>query len=390
MRILTIHNKYQIRGGEDESRESEDEILRSRGHFLDEYISDNHQIKGPVSQLYTASRSIWNPKTYRDVQQKIRDCKTDIVDVHNFSPVISPSAHYAAKRMKKPVVQTLHNFRLLCVNAIFYRDGHVCQDCLGKLPWSGVKHSCYRDSAGASAAVLAMIAAHRALHTWQKKVDVFVCLTEFAKNVFVIGGIPEEKIFIKPNFIKTDPGQGKGHGDYYIFVGRLTEEKGVRTLLEAWKELPQFLGLKIIGDGPMAETLKKEATAMHNIEFLGRLPAEQAYEVIGEARALILPSKWFETFGRVAVEAFAKGIPVIASDIGAVAEVVTENKTGYLFRPGDSKHLTERIRQLEAMPEERRRMGLNARAEFEKYYTAERNYEMMMEIYELALERNSQ
>ena len=389
MKILTVHNRYQIRGGEDESRESEDEILRSHGHSLDEYLADNHQIKGAISQISTGLQSIWNPKTYRELQKKIIQYQPDVIDIHNFSPVISPSAHYAAKHMRKPVVQTLHNFRLLCVNAIFYREGHVCQDCLGKLPWRGVKHRCYRDSTGASAAMLGMIATHRALHTWQKKVDVFICLTEFAKNIFVTGGIPAEKIYVKPNFIKNDPGMGKGSGNYYVFVGRLTEEKGVRTLLEAWKAVPQTLGLKIIGEGPMEEIFKAEAAFIPNIEFLGRLPASEAYEIIGDARALILPSKWFETFGRVAVEAFAKGVPVIASNIGAVAEVVKDNETGYLFRPGDAEHLKERIRQLEFIPQERHRMGSNARNEFEKYYTAARNYEMMMEVYELALERNS-
>lgn len=384
MRILSIHNLYQIRGGEDESRQAEENLLREMGHEVTVYEEHNDRI-AKMNQLQVASRTIWSQEAYQIIQSKLKQQPHDIVHVQNFFPLISPSVYYAAKAEGVPVVQTLRNYRLLCPNGLFFREGQVCEDCLGKfVPLPGVVHGCYRENRLASATVATMLTVHRTLRTWTKMVDIFTTLTEFARQKFIEGGLPADKIVVKPNFIHPDPKPGQGKGGYALFVGRLSVEKGLDTLLAAWKQLPVQLPLKIIGDGPLAEKLAEYSQTMPYIECLGRKPMSEVYELMGEAKFLIFPSNWYETFGRVAVEAFAKGTPVIAADIGAIAELVEHKRTGLKFIPGNSADLAAKVTWLLENPQELNQMRQEARRIYITKYTAKQNYHKLIEIYELA------
>ena len=383
MRILSIHNKYQIRGGEEESRQSEERLLRDMGHQVDIYEENNHRISN-MFPVHLALRSLWSTEAYATVKRRLNKSTYEIVHIQNFFPLISPSVYYAAKGEGVPIIQTLRNYRLLCPNALFFRDGQVCEDCLGKyIPYPGVIHGCYRNSQAASGATAAMLTIHRALQTWTKMVDVYIALTKFARQKFIEGGLPPEKIVVKPNFIHPTPKSGEGRGKYALYVGRLSVEKGIDTLLTAWESLGGRIPLKVVGEGPLAPQVIQATKRLPEVEWLGRKSMAEVHELMGEALVLIFPSKWYETFGRVAIEAFAKGTPVIASQLGAIAELVDHGRTGLHFCAGDSADLVAKVEWLLAHPEKRSQMRREARAEFEAKYTAAENYKRLMEIYDL-------
>jgi glycosyltransferase involved in cell wall biosynthesis len=384
-RILSIHNAYQIRGGEDESREAEEHLLREKGHQVDVYEENNDRL-GALKPWRMAVRTIWSREAYRKVRRRLQGNSFDLVHVQNFFPLISPSVYYAAREEGVPVVQTLRNYRLLCPNALFFRDGQVCEDCLGKpVPYPGVVHSCYRESRAASAAATTMLTTHRALGTWNNLVNVYIALTHFAREKLIEGGLPADKIVVKPNFVHPDPGVGSGSGGYALYVGRLSVEKGLDTLLAAWEHLSDRIPLKIIGDGPLADLVKQAMARQPSVEWLGRRPIAEVHQLMGEAAFLVFPSKWYETFGRVAVEAFAKGTPTIASNIGAIAELVDHGRTGLHFQPGDPIDLAAKVEWMLTHPERLAQMRQEARVEYESKYTAGQNYQRLMEIYALAL-----
>lgn len=384
MRILSVHNYYQIRGGEDESSELEQKLLREMGHSVEVYTETNDRLAN-TNTLKMAANTIWSPSAYQKVKQQLATQQCDLMHVQNFFPIISPSVYYAAKSQGVPVVQTLRNYRLLCPNGLFFRQGRVCEDCLGKtLPLPGVWHGCYRESRPASGVVAAMLSVHRAMHTWQEQVDVYIALTEFAKKKFIQGGLAENKIVVKPNFVHPDPGIGEGKGGYALYVGRLSGEKGLDTLLQAWEHLDNQLPLKIVGEGPLADRVIAATKKFAGVEWLGRQPMTEVHRLMGEAQMLIFPSKWYETFGRVAVESFAKGTPVIAANIGAIAELVEHGRTGLHFIPGDAKDLATQVEFAIAHPNELQQMRQAVRGEFESRYTAKQNYQRLMEIYKLA------
>ncbi|RCJ25513.1 glycosyl transferase family 1 [Nostoc minutum NIES-26] len=384
MRILSIHNNYQIRGGEDESRESEERLLREMGHEVDVYQEHNDRV-AELGALPMALRTVWSTESYNIVKQKLNSSNYDIVHIQNFFPLISPSVYYAAKSVGVPVVQTLRNYRLLCPNGLFFRDGEVCEDCMGKfIPYPGVLHGCYRENRPATGAVATMLTVHRAMRTWIEMVDVYISLTEFARQKFIAGGLPPEKIVVKPNFVNPDPGVGSGSGGYALFVGRLSTEKGLDTLLAAWEHLDGKVPLKIVGDGPLSSRVMESVKRLPQVEWLGRRPMSEVHHLMGEAMFLIFPSKWYETFGRVAVEAFAKGTPVIAANIGAIAELVDSGRTGLHFSPGNSEELAAKVEWALANPTILAQMRHQARIEFEDKYTSKENYRRIMEIYKRA------
>ncbi|MEA5506342.1 glycosyltransferase [Halotia wernerae UHCC 0503] len=384
MRILSIHNNYQIRGGEDESRESEECLLREMGHEVDVYQEHNDRVAA-IGAISMALRTVWSKESYNIVKQKLRPVNCDLVHIQNFFPLISPSVYYAAKSEGVPVVQTLRNYRLLCPNGLFFRDGQVCEDCMGKfVPYPGVLHSCYRENRPATFAVATMLTAHRAMGTWTEMVDVYISLTEFARQKFIAGGLPAEKIVVKPNFVNPDPGMGSGSGGYALFVGRLSTEKGLDTLLAAWQLLDGKVPLKIVGDGPLASEVMESVKKLPQVEWLGRRPMSEVHQLMGEAMFLIFPSKWYETFGRVAVEAFAKGTPVIAANIGAIAELVDAGRTGLSFSPGNPEDLAAKVEWALANPTLLAQMRQQVRSEFKAKYTHKENYRRLMEIYEIA------
>jgi glycosyltransferase involved in cell wall biosynthesis len=387
MKVLVAHNYYQQPGGEDQCFAAEVALLRARGHEVIEYRVHNDAING-MGRLGVASRTVWSRPAHREINALVREHRPQIAHFHNTLPLISPAAYYAARAGGARVVQTLHNYRLLCPNALFFREGRVCEDCLGRsAPWPGVVHKCYRGSRTASAAVAAMLTLHRGLGTWREAVDVYVALAEFGRRKFIEGGLPADKVVVKPNFVDPDPGPGDGAGGYALFVGRLSPEKGTETLLQAWKDLGGGVSLKVVGDGPLAPAVAEAAAGSVGVEWLGRQPLAAVYALLRDAAFLVLPSQCYETFGRVAVEAFAAGTPVIASRLGAMAEVVDHGRTGLLFEPGSPAALASAVRQLQAEPLLLRRMRHAARQEYEQKYTAEVNYRALMAIYERALGR---
>jgi glycosyltransferase involved in cell wall biosynthesis len=385
MRILVVHNRYLIRGGEEESVAAEQKLLRRNGHEVDLYEEDNERV-GRLGQLRTALRTVWSPESYRHLRGRLRRRRYDLVHVHNFFPLVSPSVYYAARAEGVPVVQSLRNYRLLCPNAELFRAGAVCEECLGRrVPWPGVVHACYRGSRRGTAAVATMIAVHNHLQTWSRMVDVYIAVTRFARDKLIEGGLPADRIVVKPNFVERVPSVGTGAGGYALFVGRLSPEKGLSTVLDTWQRLRPAIPLKIVGDGPLAETVETTAERELGVECLGRRPLAEVYEIMRGARFMVLPSEWYEPFGRVVVEAFSCGTPVIASDTGGMAELVDDRRTGRLFRTGDAGDLARTVGWALAHPEELAWMRRQARAEFEANYTAERNYHQLMAIYRRAL-----
>jgi glycosyltransferase involved in cell wall biosynthesis len=386
MRILQIHNHYhrQPLGGEMAVMEHEAGLLRSAGHEVIRYERSNAEIEdyGPVNRLALPRRIIWASDTVRELRTLIRSEQPDLAHFHNTFAVISPAAYYACQKSGIPVVQTLHNYRLFCLNAFFFRDGRVCEDCVGKTPpWPGVLHACYHDSRTQSAGVAAMLAAHRVLRTWQTRVDMYIALTEFTRRKFIEGGLPPDKLVVKPNFVQPDPGQGKGKGEYALYVGRLSTEKGIDTLLKAWGQLGGKIPLKIAGDGPLLGGGKPSS----GVEWLGWQSKDQVIALMKEAFVLIMPSVWYENFPVVVAEAYAVGLPIIASDLGSLASLVDSGRTGLHFHSGDPGDLAGKVEWLLVHPAEHKRMRQEARSEFEARYTPERNYQMLMDIYETAL-----
>lgn len=386
MKVLLAHNYYQQPGGEDRSFEAEAALLEDHGHTVLRHTVHNDLIRG-MSRLALARATLWNQQEYRALRALMQRERPDIAHFQNTFPLISPAGYYAAWHEQVPVVQTLRNYRLLCPNALFLRGGAVCEQCLGRTPpWPGVRYGCYRGSRLQTAGVAAMLTFHRWRKTWQEQVNCYIALTDFARQKFIQGGLPAEKIAIKPNFL-TVPPEVRFGGDYALFVGRLSPEKGLDTLLEGWERLPASIPLRLAGDGPLGPVVRARVEAADRIAWLGRQSPEEVQRLMLKAAFVVVPSRVYETFGRVAVEAFACGTPVIASRLGALAEVVADGRTGLHFTPGDAADLAAKVAWAWEHAEEMAAMGRNARAEYEAKYTPERNYEMLMAIYRTAIAR---
>ena len=379
-----LHNSYQFRGGEDESFESEVRMLRAEGHTVETIHINNAQIEAS-GKIQVALQSIWSGPSYNLVDKKLQESSFDVLHVQNFFPLLSPSVYYAAKKNGVAVVQTLRNYRLLCPNVYFFRDGKVCEDCIDKVfKYPGIVHGCYRGSRLASAAVAAMTAFHTVKGTWLNAVDLYISLTEFTKSKFVEAGFPPEKIVVKSNFVYPDPGQGDGSGGYALFVGRLSPEKGLETLIAAWKLLQRDWKLKIVGEGPLEPQVQAFCAENPNVEWVGKKSRDEIGRLMGDARVLIFPSEWYETFGRVAIESFAAGTPVIASRIGAIAEVGEEMQTGLLFEPGNAVDLADKLNWVLDHPAEVEAMRETARRTYEVKYTMHENCKLLIAAYKTA------
>jgi glycosyltransferase involved in cell wall biosynthesis len=389
MKILLIHNYYRHSGGEDGVFRAEHNILQHNGNTVNVFEKENDSIKG-VNKLFLPLHAIWSRNSQKELRALLLKNKPDIAHFHNTFLLISPAAYYTCQDMNIPVVQTLHNYRLLCPAATLYRKNSVCEKCISRTPpYPGIVHGCWRGSRLLSAIPALMLTVHNILKTWHKQVDVYIALTEFAKRKFVEGGLPEAKILVKPNFVYPDPGAGNGEGNYALFVGRLSEEKGVKTLIQSWEFLPQFT-LKIAGDGPFYNELKLYIANhfISSIELLGSQDHQSILSLIKGARFLVFPSEWYEGFPMTIAEAFACGVPVIASRLGAMEEIIKDGRTGLHFNPGDPEDLAAKVEWAWSNPERMREMGNEARREYELKYTAEKNYEMLMEIYRKAIEIN--
>ncbi len=374
MKVMIVHNRYRIRGGEDSVVENESAMLKNHGHELVTYIRSNDEIKGG---LKAAVNSLFSVKTYREIKKLIREEKPDIVHVHNTIHVISPAVYYAAVSEKVPVVQTLHNFRLLCPNGEFYREGHVCEDCVKCGLGCALKHKCYRGSFAQTLVMVVSMLLHRMTGIY-KKLN-YIALSDFDRSKF-----PKlKKLSVKPNFTQ-DAGDGEYDpgSDYYIFIGRIEENKGIATVARAFRENGKKL--VIIGDGSCAGRLKKYIIkhGLDNIEYKGSLSHEETMAYLAGAKALLASSTWYETFGMTVIEAFARGVPVIANDFGNMGALVTEGVTGHKY--GHSADaMNECIEKFENC--DRVSLSKNALKEYADKYTEEKNYRRLMEIYEEAM-----
>lgn len=375
MRILVVHNAYQQRGGEDTVVAAEVALLRRHGHDVVEYLRHNDEID-QLPSWRVATGTVWAPRAGRDLRHIVRQEPVDIVHCHNTFPLISPSVYWAARREGLPVVQTLHNFRLMCPQAMLLRDAQVCEDCVGHLPWRSVVHGCYRGSRLQSAAITGMLGAHRALGTYTDKVNAYIALNEFCRRKFIEGGLPAARLFVKPNFVDRPSAPAAGPREGFLYVGRLSAEKGIGVIAGALRQL-DGIELRVAGTGPESERL----AGLPGVAMLGSLTAEQVDREMLRSQALVMPSVWYENYPRTLVEAFACGLPVIASRIGALAELVSDGETGLLFEPGDPQGLAKSLAWARSHPDEMRSMGLRARTHYERHLGAEQNYALLMDIY---------
>jgi glycosyltransferase involved in cell wall biosynthesis len=384
MKILMLHNRYLVPGGEDLSTLAEASLLRESGCEVELLEEDNRRV-AELGNLKTAVRTIWSTESFHRVRAALRAGSFDILHVQNFFPLWSPSVYYAAAQCGVPVVQTLRNYRLMCVNSTFFRDERACEDCLGKLaPWAGIRHACYRNNRAGSAVVAAMIGLHKLKGTWRNSVNTYIALTEFARQKYIAGGLPEESIVVKPNFLHPAPAVGSGGGGYALFVGRMSAEKGIMTMLAAWKAAHHPLPLKIVGDGPLAEAVAAEAASLPAVQYVGRRSPEETLELMRHADLLVFPSQCYEGMPRTIIESFAVGTPVVASNIGAMASMVVPGETGFHFSPGNVAELRATMEWCSANLACLRAMRAKARAAFEALYSGQANVEMLKEIYRKA------
>ena len=378
MKILILHNSYQIQGGEDSVVSQELKLLKSKGHKVSIYVVSNDIIKGWISKLIAFLRAPYSNTSAYWIRDILIEEEPDIVHIHNFFPLLSPAIHVQISKQNIPVVQTLHNYRLICAGGTLLRNNQICEKCLhGSSLW-GVVHRCYRMSFLGSLALVLMQRKAKSKSIWTRNVTRFIALTEFAKKKFLDYGINENQIVVKPNF--TSNAIFKENQQRYgaLYVGRLSIEKGVHTLIDAWKSISN-IKLTIAGDGPEREWL--EAQAPPNISFVGKITGKEVLRIMNRSQALIIPSIWYEGFPMSIVEAYSAGLPVIASDIGSLSECILQDETGMLFNSGDSHDLAITVKNAFSSPSHLRLLGNNARRLYLSKYTPDVNYKMLMEIY---------
>lgn len=385
MRILILHNNYRIPGGEESVVRSEIDLLRSKGHVVADLFKDNEEINtySWSEKVKLSVDAAWSQRSFETVRNAAREFRADIVHIHNTHLLWSPSVFAAAREAGAATVMTLHNFRLTCLNAVLFRNGRDCTECLDHGIWRGVMHRCYENSLIGSAAMARVIHINRQRGTWKDNVDAFIAMTENGRSVFVQAGLPEDRIHLKPNFLQ-DPLEGRAvaePGRGALFIGHLVPVKGIQILIEAWRHIDY--PLRVLGTGPLDNSLR--ASAPSNVEFLGRLPLSAILALMAESSFILFPSVCRETFGRVIIEAFAMGRPVVASNHGAMSEIIRHGHTGLLYEPFSVDDLRSKALSLANDPDLAENLGRNARRDYLARYTADTNYTRLMDIYEAAL-----
>lgn len=387
LRIVACHNYYQQRGGEDQVFEDEVALLRSKGHVVVPFTRTSGPVHG-IEILPAAVGTIWNRSAAHALAETVAAENADIVHFHNWLPLISLAAPIAARRAGAAVVQSVQNYRFACPKGTFFRDGRICESCLGRgVPWPAVQHGCYRDSRAASALVAGALVTHRTLGTMSNTIDAFVAASDFTARKVASAGLPADRILVKPNFLAPDPGIGSGSGGFAMYLGRLSPEKGIATLLDAWDRLPDPVPLKIAGTGPLQGLVEQTAARRDDIEYLGFADDDVVDLTMKSAAFLVLPSVNYEGFPKTIVEAFARGTPVVASRLGAMQEVISDGITGRHFTAGDASDLAETVTEIHLEPAPLERMRIAARQAFLDRYTADHNYAIMMDVYRFARER---
>ena len=388
MRILLIHNHYKSASpsGEDIAFENEKELLESNGHEVITYNRFNDTIgTGLIKSSQAALSLFWSRQSYSDLDKLIKNNRPDIAHFHNTFPLISSSGYSACRSIGVPVVQTLHNYRLICPSALLLRDGKPCEKCINGSLLNSVRYGCYRNSKPASALVAGMLAINRTRKVYTNSVDHYICLTEFAKQRFIRGGLPEEKLTVRANALMNPPEIGKGNGNYALFVGRLSQEKGVSTLIKSWESI-KILPLKIVGEGPLFASLKQQASENNTrVEFLGFKTRKDVFELMRNATMLIIPSECYEGFPVTAMEGMACGTPMIVSAIGALDEILEAPRQCLKFQAGNAESLNENTLNLLNKPELREQMRAENRKSFEALYSPKQALSSLLNIYENTL-----
>jgi glycosyltransferase involved in cell wall biosynthesis len=381
LKILFIHNRYQFYGGEDRAVQLEADLLLSKGHEVKIVYFDNKSID--ENSIFTGFNSIYNKKSWRIIRGEIELFRPDIIHVHNFFFKVSPSVFLVAKKLNIPIVHTLHNFRLVCCNAFLLRNNKVCELCVNKkLPFYGIKYRCYRSSFLQSALVTAITSIHKYTGTWRNKVSHYITLTEFGKKRFMNSSlqINSEKLSVLPNF-EFDNGIGVlPRQDYFLFVGRISHEKGPSIALKTFIDLPDQK-LILVGEGPELDNLKKQYSNYSNIIFLGKLELSKVQVLMKSCKALIFPSIWYEGLPFTILEAFATGTPVIASNMGAMADLIVDGYNGFHFVPNCPEDLKRCVIKFIDFQQSSEVMYKNARLSYESKYNKEVHYEGLMKIY---------
>jgi glycosyltransferase involved in cell wall biosynthesis len=382
MKVLIVHNKYKIAGGEDIQTNEEFQLLKQNGVEVELFFVSNNEVDS-INPLKLAYNTIWSSKYYKLLLEKIRKNKYDIVHVQNFFPLLSPSIFHAAKKAGTKVIMTAHNYRLICPNALMFIDNKICKDCLGKtIPYPAIFKRCYRDSISATTITVSMLGVHNVLNTWKSKIDGIICISEFVKKQLMAGGFDEKKLHIKYNFVSSSIEPSISHEDYYIFVGRTSDQKGIHSLLEVFQKIQKKL--IIVGEGPLDEKIQEVVSRTNNIEFLGKLSLEQTYQKIARAKAIVVPSQSNEPFGRTIAEAFAHGTPVIASALGGITELVRDGENGFLFDPykeGDFLNTVLKYEEIKLYHTLRK----NAFASYKQNFTTDLSFKTIMNIYQRVL-----
>jgi glycosyltransferase involved in cell wall biosynthesis len=384
MRVAIFHNRYVYRGGEDSVVDLEAELLRKAGHDVRLFIVDNREeIAGStLGTLRAGLCARWSPAVYRRVTAFLEREPVDVGHVHNFFPLLSPAVHAAISDLRMPVVQTLHNYRLLCANGMFLRRGRPCEDCVHRGPWNAVRHGCYRGSRLQTAVWAEQTVHHRRRGTWQRQVDLFTTPSEFAREKLLAAGLPPERIVVKANPV-ADPGEPTFGGQGAVFVGRLSPEKGVHLLLEAWRRLDGH-PLTIVGTGSEEAALRRRAATIPGVRFLGQVDRDRVYAALREASFAVVPSIWYENSPIAVAEAMACGRATVAAHPTALDEFVDHGRTGLLFDSGDVDGLANACRALLADPAHCEAMGREARIYYEDRLTPEASLARLVALYERA------
>lgn len=386
-----LHNYTRERGGEDISFESEVTLLRKYGHEVITYTKQPIPLHSSFgTKARAALNLVWNHTVYTELKRIIKKERPDSMHVQRVYPLLSPSVYYAAKHCKIPVVQALRSYWLICPSVTLYNKGKIDETSLGSwFPWKAILKRVRQNSFLKTLLFSCMLTVHKILGTWNKHVDCFIATSHFLKNKYVEAGFPAGKIKVKPNFVFVDVRIKKDLREYSLYVGRLSPEKGLHTLLTAWKQIKRNK-LLIVGTGPLDAELRKriQSEKIANISLVGEKSEKEVSLLLGKSKCIIVPSEWYEPFGRIIIEAYAAGVPVIATNHAGPKELVHENKTGLLFRSGDARDLQAKILSLLKSPSKVRKMGNAARKVFNKEYTAEKNYQYFLKIYTQVLKQH--
>lgn len=387
--VLIVHNYYQIPGGEDTVVRNEKELLEEHGHKVILYTRNNSELKvfSKGRKLLLPFTTIFNPRTYRDIKKIVRKEQVDVIHVHNTLNLISPAVYYAARTCRKPVVQTIHNFRLLCPGATFYRDGHICEDCVEKGLQCAVKHKCYRNSRMQTLACAINLKVHRMTGIYRK--IYYICLTDFNREKLLqLPGLKPEQVYIKPNFVMEKGNELLGkeeREDFFLYAGRLDSLKGVPQLLATWIQMGEKAPKLILcGSGPSESWCRGTIEKHHlrTIEFRGQTPWEEVQKLMGKARAMILPTQWYEGFPMTIVEAYSVGTPVIGPDMGNVGDLIEEGVTGWKYQTSSEESIKQTIINAMRMPVNYNQIG----ELYKQRYSSELNYQQLTNIYRIVQE----